>query len=99
MQRVDALVASYATTVHETKWKPHVKRESDVAVHIIAVPELCYSDRFPDLIHYMRLCIDDIKDWVTDNKLKLNDGRTEVMIIHPVECPLPYIFPTLLVKL
>ena len=23
--------------VHETKWTPHVKRESDVAVHIIAV--------------------------------------------------------------
>ena len=24
--------------VHETKWTPHFKRESDVAVHIIAVP-------------------------------------------------------------
>ena len=23
--------------VHETKWTPHVKRESDVAAHIIAV--------------------------------------------------------------
>ena len=23
--------------VHETKWTPHVKRRSDVAVHIIAV--------------------------------------------------------------
>ena len=23
--------------VHETKWTPHVKQESDVAVHIIAV--------------------------------------------------------------
>ena len=29
----------------------------------------------------MRLCIDDIKDWMTDNKLKLNDDKTEVMII------------------
>ena len=26
--------------VHETKWTPHVKRESDVAVHIIAVAEI-----------------------------------------------------------
>ena len=26
-----------ALDVHETKWTPHVKRESDVAVHIIAV--------------------------------------------------------------
>ena len=29
----------------------------------------------------MRLCIDDIKDWMADNKLKLNDDKTEVMII------------------
>ena len=35
-------------------------------------------DRLPDL---MRLCIDDIKDWMTANKLKLNDDKTEVMII------------------
>ena len=39
------------------------------------------SDRLPDLIDSMRLCIDDIKDWMTDNKLKLNDDKTEVMII------------------
>ena len=38
-------------------------------------------DRLPDLIDYIRLCIDDIKDWMTDNKLKLNDDKTEVMII------------------
>ena len=37
--------------------------------------------RLPDLIDSMRLCIDDIKDWMTDNKLKLNDDKTEVMII------------------
>ena len=29
----------------------------------------------------MRPCIDDIKDWMTDNKLKLNGDKTEVMII------------------
>ena len=28
-------------------------------------------------------CIDDINDWMTDNKLKLNDDKTEVMIISP----------------
>ena len=38
-------------------------------------------DRLPDLIDSMRLCIDDIKGWMTDNKLKLNDDKTEVMII------------------
>ena len=38
-------------------------------------------DRLPNLIDSMRLCIDDIKDWMTDNKLTLNDDKTEVMII------------------
>ena len=38
-------------------------------------------DRLPNLIDSMRLCIDDIKDWMTDYKLKLNDDQTEVMII------------------
>ena len=35
--------------VHETKWTPHVKRESDVAVHIIAVlmVTLLVSDSYP----------------------------------------------------
>ena len=37
-------------------------------------------DRLPNLIDSMRLCIDDIKDWMTDNKLKRNDDKTEVMI-------------------
>ena len=38
-------------------------------------------DRLPDLIDSMRLCIDDIKDWVTDNKLKRIDDKTEAMLI------------------
>ena len=37
--------------------------------------------RLPDLIDSMRLCIDDIEDWMTDNKQNLNDDKTEVMII------------------
>ena len=35
-------------------------------------------DRLPDLIDSMRLCIDDIKDWMTDNKLKRNEGKTGI---------------------
>ena len=48
----------------------------------LPTPELCYSGSpsWP-YIDSMRLCIDDIKDWMTGNKLKLNDDKTEVMII------------------
>ena len=38
-------------------------------------------DRLHDVIDSMRFCIDDLEDWMTDNKLKLNDDKTEVMII------------------
>ena len=53
-------------------------------IHTLMTPQLQNSatpDRLPELTDYMRLCIDDIKDWMTDNKLKLNDDKTEVMII------------------
>ena len=50
-------------------------------IHTPMIQNSATPDRLPDLIDYMRLCIDDIKDWMTDNKLKLNDDKTEVMII------------------
>ena len=54
----------------------HNSYTDDSQLHNSATP-----DRLPDLIDSMRLCIDDKKDWMTDNKLKLNDDKTEVMII------------------
>ena len=50
-------------------------------IHTQTITNSRTPDRLPDLIDSMRLCIDDIKDWMTDNKLKLNDDKTEVMII------------------
>ena len=41
----------------------------------------------------MRLCIDDIKDWKTDNKLKLNDDKTEVVIISSNRMPTAHSIP------
>ena len=38
-------------------------------------------DRLPDLIDSMTDCIDDVRTWMTANKLKLNDDKTEVMLI------------------
>ena len=44
----------------------------------------------------MRLYIDDRTGWVTDNKVTLKDDKTDVELLPPVECPLPFLFPTML---
>ena len=44
----------------------------------------------------MRLYNDDRTGWVTDNKVTLKDDKTDVELLPPVECPLPFLFPTML---
>ena len=36
-----------------------------------------------DLVFSLEKCISEIKDWMTTNKLKLNDDKTEVVLINP----------------
>ena len=36
-----------------------------------------------DLIFSLENCIKDVKNWMTANKLKLNDEKTEVILCNP----------------
>ena len=38
-------------------------------------------DRLSDLLHSMQSCISDVKAWATANMLKLNDSKTELMLV------------------
>ena len=38
-------------------------------------------DRISDLLHSMQSCISDVKAWATANMLKLNDNKTELMLV------------------
>ena len=38
-------------------------------------------DRISELLHSMQSCISDIKAWATVNMLKLNDSKTELMLV------------------
>ena len=38
-------------------------------------------DRISELLHSMQSCISDVKAWTTANMLKLNDSKTELMLV------------------
>ena len=38
-------------------------------------------DRISELLHFMQSCISDVKAWATENMLKLNDSKTELMLV------------------
>ena len=38
-------------------------------------------DRIPELLHSKQSCICDVKAWATANMLKLNDNKTELMLV------------------
>ena len=38
-------------------------------------------DKISELLHSIQSCISDVKAWATTNMLKLNDNKTEVMLV------------------
>ena len=38
-------------------------------------------DRISELLHSMKSCIGDVKAWATANMLRLNDSKTELMLV------------------
>ena len=38
-------------------------------------------DRISELLHSMQSCISDVKAWATANMLKLNENKTELMLV------------------
>ena len=39
------------------------------------------TDRISELLHSMQSCICDVNTWTTANMLKLNDNKTELMLV------------------
>ena len=38
-------------------------------------------DRISELLHSIQSCMSDVKPWATANTLKLNDSKTELMLV------------------
>ena len=43
----------------------------------------CPPDQLKNTVNKMEECIDHVKDWMLTNKLKINEEKTEVLLIHP----------------
>ena len=54
----------------------HHSFADDLQLHMSAPP-----DRISELLHSMQSCIGDVKAWATANMLKLNDNKTELMLV------------------
>ena len=39
-------------------------------------------DRISELLHSMQPCMSDVNAWATANMLKLNDNKTELMLVN-----------------
>ena len=54
----------------------HHSFSDDVQLQMSAPP-----DKISELLHSMLSCISDVKSWATANMLKLNDSKTELMLV------------------
>ena len=55
----------------------HHSFSDDLQLQMSAPP-----DRISELLHSMQSCISDVKAWATANMLKLNDSKTELMLVN-----------------
>ena len=51
-------------------------------------------DRISELLHSMQSCISDVKAWATANMLKLNDSKTELMLVTSIRTKYLHSLPT-----
>ena len=65
---LSAIIDSHSITHHSFA--------DDLQLQMSAPP-----DRISELLHSMQSCISDVKAWATANMLKLNDSKTELMLI------------------
>ena len=54
----------------------HHSSADDLQLQMSALPDI-----ISELLHFMQSCICDVKAWATANMLKLNDNKTELMLV------------------
>ena len=67
----------------------HHSFADDIQLQMSAPP-----DKISELLHSMQSCISDVKAWATGNMLKLNDNKTELMLVTSKRTKHLYDLPT-----
>ena len=67
IKSLSAIIDSHSITRHSFT--------DDLKLHV------CPPDKLSELLHSMQSCIYDVKVWATANMLKLNDNKTELMLV------------------
>ena len=49
----------------------------------VRIQESGHLSELPELIHSAQSCISDVKAWMTNSRLQLNNGKTEMILIAP----------------
>ena len=67
-------------------WTPKEEDDSHSIIHHSFADDIQLQmsaphDRITELLHSMKSCISDVKAWTTVNMLKLNDNKTELMLV------------------
>ena len=88
-----ALYTTSLPTVTEKRSVLHHSYVNDSQLQKYAPPH-----QIPDLLLSMQKCTDDVKTWMTVNKLKLNDDKTEAMIVSSSRKSVSYTHLTLPTK-
>ena len=65
---LSAIIDSHSTIHHSFA--------DDLQLQMSAPP-----DKISELLHFMQSCISDVKAWATKNMLKLNDNKTDLMLV------------------
>lgn len=63
---------------------PNQSFADDTQIH-----ESCHPDQLGPTIQRLQSCISDIRSWMTHNKLKLNDDKTEALLVKSKTCIIP----------
>ena len=65
-------------------------KQHSLSVHLFADDIQIKTSILPQHVHstisYVEICISDVKYWMIENKLQLNDDKMECLLIHPNKC-------------
>ena len=81
---LSTIIYSHCITQHSfaEELQLQMYRCTDVQIYrCIQIYMYTFPDKIFELLHSMQSCISDVKAWATENMLRFNDNKTELMLV------------------